>query len=325
MFRLSIIVPVYNVDKYLSKCLDSLLQQDIELDDYEIIIVNDGSIDDSLTIAKTYQAKYSNIQILSKVNAGLGAARNTGITAAIGKYMFFVDSDDYIQPNSLRALLSIIETKKLDALRFNFQNVDEAGQILQKKKNATYNTYYSEQVIDGETFLSEQLGWACYVWAFLFDTSFLKKNQFLFNESIYFEDVDWLVRVLLKVKRIQSIDKIIYYYLQRAGSITKSTQIEKKNKIIDDKLYITNMLKSIAMTTNKPNLRLWCEGLISLTFMGMLAFVQNELMERKNELILYIKQMNLFPFRSYRFTLKQRRDLMIMNFNPRLYCYLRRK
>ena len=101
MKRLSIIVPIFNVELYLAKCLDSLVIQDIQKHEYEIIIINDGSTDSSKDIIKSYLKKYSNIRYIVQENQGLGGARNTGILNACGKYLMFVDSDDYIEKNCL--------------------------------------------------------------------------------------------------------------------------------------------------------------------------------------------------------------------------------
>ena len=213
MKLLSIIVPVYNVEKYLSKCLDSLLAQDIPFSDYEIIIINDGSTDKSLSIAESYSQSYSNIKVITQFNKGLGGARNTGIHASEGKYLFFVDSDDTINKNSLKSLLEFMESNKLEALRFNHQAITEEGKIIPKNKNATFNTVFSENIVDGETFLSEYLGWACYVWVYLFDATFIKNNALFFEENLYIEDVEWMIRLMPKVKRVCSIDLQIYNYL----------------------------------------------------------------------------------------------------------------
>ena len=325
MLRLSIIVPVYNVARYLGKCLDSLLAQDISFNQFEIIIINDGSTDESMIIAESYVNQYPNIKLISQENKGLGAARNVGIKEAKGKCIFFVDSDDYIIEYSLESLLYCFETKNLEALRFNYIAVNERGELIKKKKNATYNIVFSDKVVDGQTFLSEQLGWACYVWVFLFDANFLKKNNFLFDERIYFEDVEWLVHVLIKAERVKSINQQVYFYLQRTGSITQGVQIEKKNKIISDKLYVVDRLKLQSKISNNPKVTLWCEGLISLLFMGILYYVENELHERKDEIITLLKKRGFLPLKSYHFTLKQRRDLFIINISPKLYCYLRNK
>jgi glycosyltransferase involved in cell wall biosynthesis len=322
--RLSIIVPVYNIESYLAKCLDSLLTQDIPYEEYEIIIVNDGSTDNSLAIAEKYQHQYNNIKLISQPNKCLGGARNTGIGQAEGKCLFFVDSDDYIQPNSLNDILNTFEQKELEVLRFNHESVTEDGTVIQKRKNAIFNIVFSNEVVDGETFLSEQLGWACYVWAFLFDTQFIKEH-FLFQEHLYFEDVEWLVRVLSKAKRVCSINTTVYYYLQRSGSITQSILPEKKNKVLNDKLYMVDFLKSTSKNATNSKVKKWCNGSIALMFMGILTYVENDLPERKKEVFNFIRERKLIPFHSCHFTIKQRRDLYLMNLSPKSYCYLRKK
>lgn len=324
MKKLSIIIPVFNVEKYLSKCIDSLLAQNITLNDYEMIIINDGSTDDSFSVAKKYANQYSNIKLLSQENKGLGAARNAGIREAVGKYMFFVDSDDFIQSFCLKELLDCIENKKLDLLRFNYKAISPDGQSIPKTRNSIYSTIYSEKIVDGKAFLANYLGWACYVWLFIFDSSFIRNNNLLFNETIYFEDVEWMVRVLTVAKRVRSIDKCVYFYLHRLDSITQSIKTENKEKIITDKLYVVNFLKVFPQSFSNKYVSLWCNGMISLTFMGILAFVENELPERKNEIINLLITNDYLPLKSYRFTLKQKRDLFIININPRLYCYLKR-
>ena len=325
MIKLSIIVPVYNVEAYLAKCLDSLLCQDIAEDEYEIIIVNDGSTDGSPLIAQQYAENHIQIQVITQQNKGLGGARNTGMKVAQGECLLFVDSDDYIQTNSLGYLLARFSENKLDVLRFNYIAVDESGSTFQKRKSELYSKVYSEEVVSGEVFLSEHLGWACYVWVYLFDKEFIRRNKFIFNEDIYFEDVEWLVRVLLKAQSVQSIDIPIYYYLQRSGSITKSTQLEKKHKIVSDQLYIIRFLKSKIDTTEQKKVQLWCKGMISLTFMSLFAFVENELPQRKKELIKLFYLEKFFPLKSYKFTCKQTRNLLLINTSPLLYCYFKRK
>ena len=322
--KLSIIVPVYNVDKYLVKCLDSLLMQDIPKTDYEIIIVNDGSTDSSLTIAENFKSKHANISLISQENGGLGAARNTGIRVAKGKYLMFVDSDDYLEPDSLNELLTKIESEELDALRFNYENTDENYNIIPKKHNALFNVVYDEKIVSGEEFISDYLGWACYVCVFVFRRDLIKRNELYFNEDIYFEDVEWLFRVLMKSSRISSYNKHIYNYLQRQGSITQSTEKRKQHKIIDDKLFIVQFLISQKQDNKKSKLNQWIDGMISLTFIGIIALVYRTLPEKKTDVMNFIKQHRLKPFKAYHFTVKQLRDLILMNISPSLYGWLRK-
>lgn len=322
--KLSIIVPVYNVENYLARCLDSLLMQDIPQSEYEIIVVNDGSTDKSLAIAEEYRLKHASICLISQKNSGLGAARNTGIKASKGQYMMFVDSDDYLEPDSLKDLLTKFETEKLDALRFNYENKDENYNIIPKKHNALFNVFYDEKIVSGEEFISDYLGWACYVWVFIFRSDLIKRNELYFNEKIYFEDVEWLFRVLLKFTAVSSYDKHIYNYLQRQGSITQSTDKSKQNKLIDDKLFIVQFLLAQKHPQKNSKLNKWIDGMVSLTFMGIIAMVYRLLPGRKTDVMNFIKQHRLKPFKAYHFTVKQLRDLTLMNISTSLYGWLRK-
>ena len=137
---LSIIMPVCNVAPYIEKCLASLLCQGLAPSDYELIVVNDGSTDESYTIAKTFLEHQASLapftfHLISQPNGGLSAARNMGIRHAKGKYIQFVDSDDYLEPHVLGALVQKMEQEQLDVLRFNYQNVNEEYQVYEPYKD----------------------------------------------------------------------------------------------------------------------------------------------------------------------------------------------
>jgi len=315
---------VFNAEKYLGKCLESLQNQNISTSDFEIILVNDDSDDASLDIAVSFTAQFPNFVILSQSKTGVGAARNLGIQNARGKFLFFVDADDYIQPNSLSEVLNCIEDNNLDILRFNYVAINEAGKVIPKKKNSSHSIVFSEEIVNGNVFLSEYLGWACYNWSFLFNASLIRDNKIYFNPTIYFEDVEWLLRIMSVANRVRSIDRQVYTYLHRSGSITQSNELSKKNKIISDKLYIIEVLKKHSLYSNNEKVILWCNGMISLTFMGILAYVTNEVPGRKDHIIRLLKN-HYLPLKSYHFTIKQRRDILIINLSVRLYCFLKRK
>ena len=322
--KLSIIVPVYNVENYLARCLDSLLMQDIPQSEYEIIVVNDGSTDKSLAIAEEYRLKHASICLISQKNSGLGAARNTGIKASKGQYMMFVDSDDYLEPDSLKDLLTKFETEKLDALRFNYENQDENYNIIPKKRNALFNVVYDEKIVSGEEFISDYLGWACYVWVFVFRTDLIKRNELYFNEDIYFEDVEWLFRVLLKSTAVSSYDKHIYNYLQRKGSITQTKNTLKQNKIIDDLLFILGYLRNQKKNHKNSKIIFWIDGMVSLTSLNVISYTFKYVPGRKNEIVNFINVNKLRPFKSYHFTRKQKRDIFLLNVNPWLFGWLKK-
>ena len=161
--NLSIVVPIYNVAPYLRKCVDSLIAQDIT--DYEIILVDDGSTDECPQICDEYAALHPNfIKVIYQENAGLSAARNSGISAAQGEYVLFVDSDDYLQSNVLGTLMTQVKRDNLDVLRFRYQNVRECGEVFMPHEGmkTDYNNYSSKPV-DGLTFLNDCMWVQCYV------------------------------------------------------------------------------------------------------------------------------------------------------------------
>jgi len=322
---LSIIIPCYNGENHLMRCLNSLLNQDVPLDSYEIIIVDDGSTDGTPEICDLYSSKYLNISVISQSNGGIGAARNAGIRQAKGKYMMFVDADDYVDHNVLSILTNKIINSNLQALRFNYQSLDENLQIIPKKNNSTFSVVWDEISVDGTEFLTEKLGWSCYVWLYIFDTYLIRKNNLYFSEGVIFEDIDWLVRVLLVTQKIMAIDKQVYNYVQRVNSITQDSTLENKSNIVKDKIRVVNFLIELSQKTKNVKVELWCKGMISLTFMGILSFTENEFPERKNEIIRLLRRKKLLPLKSYHFTWKQKRDLSIINISPKIFCFIKRR
>ena len=232
MIRLSIIVPLYNSEKYIHKCLDSLLEQDIPHSNYEIVVVNDGSPDNSYEIVLSYTKRFSNIKFVSQENQGTSGARNTGIDIAQGTYMAFVDPDDYVQPNILNSLLDKMELESLDLLRSDFTMVDENYHIVSKPKGAKNMSDYRDEIVDGKAFLSHKLGYACFVWVFMYRSSIIKNNQLDFQKGFYIDDTEWLPRVLIHSQRVTSVATPIYFYVQHVGSLM-NTDASSRSKIIE--------------------------------------------------------------------------------------------
>ena len=147
MVKLSIIVPIFNVEQYLRKCVDSLLAQDLPSSEYEIILVDDESPDACPQICDDYAAAHENIRVVHRKNGGLSAARNSGIEVAQGENIMFVDSDDYIEPNVLKGLLSQVERDNLDVLRYRLQYVNPQYEVYNpyKKEPLSHHIYYKIQ------------------------------------------------------------------------------------------------------------------------------------------------------------------------------------
>lgn len=315
---LSIVVPVYNVEDYLSKCLDSILNQDIDKDDYEIIVVNDGSTDGSGEIAEEYAERYSNITLINQENQGLSGARNSGIKVARGKYIQFVDSDDYLEPNVEKSLVEKMESGNLDILRFNYQNVNEKGEVFDPNKASKLYVDYRDEVCDGITFLNERQGPACYAVQFMLKTELVKSIP-LFMEGIYFEDVEWTPRILTAANRVTSESRIIYNYLVRQGSITKAKTLEKKRKVIDDKIFLIDLMKS--QMADKADKR-WYEGMIAGTVISLLGAIVADLYVERRKYIKKLKELAVFPLSDYHLNSGGLRKRKLINLSPELYCLI---
>lgn len=316
---LSIVVPVYNVAKYLPKCLDSLLNQDIGLDDYEIIVVNDGSTDASGEIAQDYAGRFSNIVLLNQENKGLSAARNSGIGSAKGKYIQFVDSDDYLEPNVLKSLVEKMEKDNLDILRFNYQNVNEKYEVFNPNKINKPFVDYRDEICDGLTFLNERLGYACYAVQFIIKAELLMPHENRFREGMLFEDTEWTPRILTLAHRMTSVETIVYNYLQREGSITQSVDKTKKQKSIKDRLMLLDLLQSQMQNLQD---RRWHNGMVAQTVVSLIGNISRDFYDDRKLYINDLKSKKVFPLSTYQASRTARKRIRMANISPALLCFL---
>ena len=221
--KLSIIVPVYNVEKYLAKCLDSLIHP--ELEDYEIIAVNDGSTDSSPAILEDYALRYpALIRVIHKENGGLGSARNAGNEVAAGEYILYVDSDDYLLPEAVAELMEIC-VKGYDICFFDAEAVDEDGKVL---------FYVNGHDKQGDFSFENEPGLllgAPNAWNKLFRKSLM--NGIEFPGRAWYEDIRTMPKLYLDSAKCCSIKKPYYRYLQRQGSIMSSKNIARNLEIIE--------------------------------------------------------------------------------------------
>ncbi len=215
--KISVVVPVYNTSKYLRKCLDSLVNQTFK--DIEIICVNDGSTDSSLSILQEYKAKYNSIKIISQKNQGLSSARNTGIEAACGDYIGFVDSDDWVDLDFF--------AKLYEAILYNDCDIAVASIIREKNFYKKYRVKYFTDKIYYD--LEERvkicgLPKSSYVWNKLYKKDVIK----LFKPNVFFEDMFWIPKILQQTKSLVTVSGINYHYRATANSIVKSIPTIKK-------------------------------------------------------------------------------------------------
>ena len=199
--KVSVIVPVYNTEKYLRKCLDSLVNQDFS--DYEIVIVNDGSTDSSESIINEYVSKYDFIKSFTKANGGLSSARNYGIDKASGNYLAFVDSDDYVESNYLKELYESITKDKSDIAVCEFSYVYSDGKVIRSYSNLNYT----------DDSLKKYLLTPPMAPIRLFKKELFEKIKF--KEGIYYEDLELCPKLIKFAKKVSFVDLSLYNYLMR--------------------------------------------------------------------------------------------------------------
>lgn len=235
MIRISIIVPFYNVEAYIEKCIRSLYIQDIPQDEYEVICIDDCSPDGSRAIITRLQNDYPTLQLIChSVNKRQGGARNTGIQHARGKYVWFVDSDDYVLPNVLSTILREAEENELEILQF--------------KKNATIpNTI----IMSGVEYALLDSNWSDrlpLMWQTIFLRSFLINESLSFVENVQFEDTDFALRAYLVARRVKFLNYPAYIYCIHSDSTVHRTN--SPTKIYEQVLLLWRTSKIIDQTSD---------------------------------------------------------------------------
>ncbi len=224
MKKLSIIIPVYNVENYLAKCLDSVIYPDLK--GYEVIAVNDGSTDSSSNIAREYEKKYPEIiKVIDKENGGLGSARNAGLEVSQGEYVQFLDSDDWLADNAVPEMLTEIE-KGFDIGIFDFAPVTELGRELPCIKGCEREGMFTFSEFP-ELLFSPPC--ACNkIWR----RSLFTESKISYPGRLWFEDLATSPCLYLNAEKIIHINKVFYYYLQRSGSITNNKNLSRNTEML---------------------------------------------------------------------------------------------
>lgn len=235
---ISIIIPVYNVAKYLPECLDSILVANQFTG--EVICINDGSTDNSNNILEQYAQQYPNIKHLSQQNQGLGATRNNGLDIATGKYVFFIDSDDTLAPHAIETLCKSVDEE--DIVYFDIINQNDKGEIILRPwsktipvKNVSGKDYYEHYYNENVT-----------VWSGIYKKSFLEQNNLKFLPNVYYEDELFTIQAIHYASQIKTLQITLYSYRTRNASITSTIT----DKHIHDTLIINNAIYTFLQNNN---------------------------------------------------------------------------
>lgn len=229
--KLSIIVPMYNAEKYIDTCVNTLVQQDIPNDEYEIIIVNDGSTDRGPMIVESYKEKYNNIKLISVKNGGQSKARNIGVENAKGEYLYFVDADDYISINSLGNLLNRTIKNNLDMMFFDLRNVSDNNET-----KCNYNEDNKLEIKSGIKYFTDN-NVNNGPWHYIVSKDFINKNCLRFIEGKFCEDGMFLIASIFEAKRVAYSKVDVYRYVVRPNSTTTQKSKEHLLKMVDDFLF----------------------------------------------------------------------------------------
>lgn len=315
MPKVSIIVPVYNTEKYIEKCLQSLAKQTMQ--DFEIIIVNDGSTDNSEVKIKRFiqEQQTLNITYLKKENGGLATARNYGVKYAKGKYISFIDSDDYIEQTLFKDLEKYME-EEIDVIKFKMQTVNEEGKIIEKLDGPVFGKCTGEEAYKKLCTFDLFLDPAC---IYLYRREFFVQNDFQYRLT-YHEDFGLTSLIIIQAKSFVSTGKYGYYYLQTDNSLTREKDYEKDIARAKDILkHYDNMLQKIETyeindETKKIVKRYYTNGVLLKANILRGKELDNYCKEiKKRELYKNINPENL----------KQLIKRILLKFNFRLYLKMR--
>lgn len=305
MMKVSLIIALYNTEKYIEKCIQSVLDSPLPKADYEIIVINDGSTDNSqVNVEKLIEANpNTNIQLINKENGGQSSARNLGFAIAKGQYIFCLDSDDYINGDNFFEALDYAIKNDLDMLPIKFNMVDEVGKILSIK-----DTYNSIGIISGTAFLNRFVISGAMA-RYFYKSSVIKENNLRLIEGIYHEDEEFVIKFLIYVKKISYQKHDVYNYMVRVDSTINNKNMEHRVKLIYDIIVVIEKISDFILD-NIDNKKLINglykkrEQLIISIFIRM--FKEKFSKKDKQQVLYLLKTKNYLPIRLRNLDLKKK-------------------
>ena len=293
--RLSIIIPMYNASQYIERCLNSIYHQGLNVNEFEVIVINDGSTDNSLEIVKDYLTSYKNIRFFSQKNSGQGAARNLGIKYATGEYILFLDSDDFLLPQSITKILSIVKHVSCDVINFLMEVELPTGNV---KESYLYHYDY-DKIYSGKELLLRtgiNIGSAC---SSLYKRSFILQNNIFFPVDMKHEDVFFSYQIYTFASRVIFTKTHAYYYCWHPDSTDRNKSYEnlKLLQLSDiSQAYYLNKL-SLDKRVNKE-LREHLKKISNSTLMSLFwSILRNSSVLSKREFKEECRRRGLYPLK----------------------------
>jgi glycosyltransferase involved in cell wall biosynthesis len=230
VIRLSIIIPLYNSEKYIINCVESLLRQNLSINEYEIIIIDDGSTDSSVALLEDILIDQTNILVYTQKNSGVGSAKNRGISLAKGKYIYFIDPDDYLASDVLKTIIDCAEKKELDVLTFLSKKTDS-----QSLKDSFSNIAKTSctSILNGTDYVANH-GFKNEVWWYVINRKYLLASGINFIEGRWMEDAIFTAELIIKANKMAHLPIDVHRHVTVKGSAMTSREPEHYKKVIYD-------------------------------------------------------------------------------------------
>ena len=274
--KLSILIPMYNAKSYIGNCIESLLDQNIPKDDYEIIIIDDGSSDDSVDIVSAYAKLHHNIKLFKEPNSGAYTTRNKLLKLAKGDYIYNLDADDYIVNNCLAELLQIAENNQLDIIGFETEETSDLDRRDLSEKIASNKA----ELCTGIEFIENHPHLRHEIWWYFIRKDFMLEHKMVFNTNEYNADVIFTLEALLKASKIGYLPASVHRYVQTQNSLMRSKNIDITRKRIE---YIQMMIKNSSNLINSLDKKTYSDTLLDnmkhrrdvFTFFNIVSMIRN--------------------------------------------------
>ncbi|MCQ2237846.1 MAG: glycosyltransferase [Bacteroidaceae bacterium] len=280
--KLSYIIPAFNVESFLKQCVESLYCQDIFIDEFEVIIINDGSMDSTMVIAEKLKSKYNNIILINQENQGVSAARNTGLEKATGMFICFVDGDDKLAPSTIKILLDKAITHDLEIIRGNYTRFSSDEEIITKEGTTQF------VVKEGEDCWDIYSKKDCGVYLNIYKTDFLKRNQLKFMKGISMgEDLLFTTSCYNCLKHSGYLDLTFYLYRYNINSCLHTINIKK----LSDCAIVLKKLGDISDNSTAKS-KYFLNIIIAQHTSNILWYLSHHkcIFEKRNELIPLLKE-----------------------------------
>ena len=306
---LSIIIPIYNAELYLRRTLDSVMNQGLHDDEWELILVNDGSTDDTLSICKEYQFRYpSLIKVISQKNSGVSSARNVGIKEASGKFIYFMDADDYLMPNGFRYLIDNFLDEEYDILTFSSTTIkDFDGEHLPK------GSIEGKIVFDGYGCDFLMNNWQTFIWNQFYKINYIRSNNIHFQDMTISEDVMFNLQAWTKNPKVRIITSKIYRYIlyDNDNQATKKRDNKHLRACINSQMqlfsYIAKLNTKFKVEFGSNNM----ERLFQSLMRSFMSRILSSNLSRKelNDIVKNLTDLKLLPMKN-----NKSKNIKIINF-----------